>query len=124
MTKIERELDADRLVIWVSSFLRHSSFVIFSDALVQRAEDRLSFRSDFFPDKNQLSPRGLKRLQVPPTCDEIEQLRAIGEANETFRPKHARGQTFCKAFETIAGESFIGTERERFEIELMLMLRL
>src|SRR5437899_3235135 len=108
MTKTERA------VIWASSF--------FSDAFIQRVENPFFFRSDFFPDKDQLGPIALKRFQFPPSGDEIEKLRAIGQANEAFCPNHARRQAVCEARKAIARKSFVRTERERFEIELMPVL--
>src|SRR6266404_4263288 len=77
---------------------------------------------DFPPNENELGSIGLERFQVPAPCDEIEQLRAIGEAHETFSPKHAGRQAVHETFETIARKNLIGIERERFEFELMLML--
>src|SRR5206468_956812 len=61
-------------------------------------------------------------FQLPPASHEIEKLRAVGEADETLRPDHVRGQSAHETFETIARESFIGGECERFELWLVLML--
>src|SRR6266478_1817778 len=110
----------DRFVIWVSSFIRASSF--FSDAFIERMKDCRFLLGDFPPNENELGSIALKRFQFPAACDEIEQLRAIGEAHEAFRPKHAGVQSFCETFETVTRKNFIGTERERLEFELMLML--
>src|SRR6266513_3026041 len=121
MTKTERELDADRFVIWVSSFLRPSSF--FNDAFSQCAKDRGFFRSDFFPDENQLCLGRLKRFQVPAAGDKIEKVRAIGEAYEAFCPNHRREETICKSFKAIPRKSFFRAEREPLELQVMFVLR-
>ena len=101
--------------------LMTSSF--FSDAFIERVENRLFFRSDALSDEDQFSAICLERLQLPAAGDEIEKLRAIGQANEAFCPNHARWQAVCEACKAIARKSFVRTERERFEIELMPVLR-
>ncbi len=119
MTKGDCELDAERFVIWVSSFvIRASSF--FNDAFSQCVKNRGFLLSDFLSDKNKLGAVGLERLQLPAAGHEIEKLRAIAEADETFCPEHARGQAVREALETSARKSLVRSKRERFELELML----
>ena len=110
-------------IIPASSFLRHSCFVFFSNAFIQRAENRGFFRSDFFADKNKLGAGALKRFEVPTARHEIKKLRAIREANEAFGADHVRGKSVREMFKTIARQTLIRTERERFELEMMQMLR-
>src|SRR6266496_631915 len=88
MTKTERELDVDHFVIWISSF--------FSDAFIERVENRLFFRSDALSDEDQFSAICLERLQLPAAGDEIEKLRAIGQANEAFCRTTLGGRPFAK----------------------------
>src|SRR5438034_3544438 len=107
----------------IPSSFRHWSFVIFDGAFIQRAENPLFFHVDFSSDKDQFGATCLERLQVPAAGDEIEKLRAIREANKAFCPNHARGQAVGEAFEAIARKCFIGTKRERLELELMLVLQ-
>ncbi|OLE42643.1 MAG: hypothetical protein AUI36_24195 [Cyanobacteria bacterium 13_1_40CM_2_61_4] len=101
--------------------LRPSCFFISTRAFIQRVENCFFFRSDFFPDKNQLGPISLKRFQVPAAGDEIEKLRRIGQADEAFCANHARRQAICKSLKTVARKNFIGTECERFELRLMIV---
>ena len=98
-----------------SFVLRYSSFVILTAAFMKRAEDCLFFHSDVLSDDHQFRAIEFKWLQFPAARDEIEKLRAIGEADETLRANHARRQAICKAFETIARKNFAGSECERFE---------
>src|SRR6266516_1925337 len=104
-----------------SFVMRASSF--FNDAFSQCAKDRRFFRSDFFSDKDKFGAIRLERLQLPAPGDEIEKVRAIGEAHEAFCPNHSRGKTICKSFKAIARKSVVRPQRERIEFELMLMLR-
>src|SRR6476646_489684 len=94
----------------------------FAGAFIQRAEDCLFLGGDIFSDENQLGPISLKRLHVPAAGDEIEKLRAVSKADETFRTNDARGEAICEAFERISEKGFIRTECERLELELMPML--
>src|SRR5215216_6407767 len=104
-----------------SFVIGHSGFVIFNDAFIQCAKDRLLLLGDFLTDKDQLSSIGLERFQFPAARREIEKLRATGEADETLRANDARGQAICKVLETIARKNFTGCECERFEFGLMPM---
>src|SRR5947207_12796860 len=65
--------------------IRHSCLFISTRAFIQRVENCFFFCSAFFPDKNQLGPTSLTRVQVPPPGDEIEKLRRVGQASEAFR---------------------------------------
>src|SRR5438128_12407281 len=104
-----------------SFVMRASSF--FNDAFSQCAKDRRFFRSDFFSDKDKFGAIRFERLQLPAPGDEIEKVRAIGEAHEAFCPNHSRGKTICKSFKAIARKSVVRPKRERLEFELMLMMR-
>src|SRR5262245_22409391 len=101
--------------------IRASSF--FNNASIQRVNNRLFPQNDVPPNEDQFRAIGFKRLQFPASSHEIEKLRTIGKADETFRANHARRQAICKAFETIAGKNFAGSECERFEFRLMPVFR-
>ena len=56
---------------------------------------------------NELDPVRLKRFQLPTSCHEIEQLRAISEAHKSFCSYHARRQVAGEPFKTIAGKNLV-----------------
>src|SRR4029450_2390972 len=89
----------------------------------QGLNNRRFLGGNFIADKNELGLRGLERFQIPASGTEIEKLRAVLEAHETFSAMHVRGQTIREALEAIAREIFVGGEYERFEVGLMLVFR-
>ena len=75
--------------------------------------------ANFSADKNELRLRRVKRFQLPPAGDEVEELSAIGEADEAFRSNHIRGKAVCEGSETGARKNVVRAECERFEFKLM-----
>src|SRR5437762_5625956 len=86
---------------------------------MERTDNRLFFRRNFFSDKHQLCAIRFKWLQFPTARHEIEKLPAISEADETLGANDARRQGLRKVFKTISRENFAGSECERFEFRLM-----
>src|SRR6266478_8460292 len=91
---------ASSFVFRHSFVIRHSCFVLTRHACVYRRNDRRFLCANFSADKNELRLRRVKRFQLPPAGDEVEELSAIGEADEAFRSNHIRGKAVCEGSET------------------------